>query len=430
MKWIKAIFGIGKEPERIFSKNLTEGENPQAFNSEVSKSRISIEYADKIRSLLTVKGRAEEFESLCGWDEEYGKATAYVFSYAELSNENPVVVASFILDSLEQYHQNRDEALTYLARLANGLKARLENPELAAQLDAEQAENDRSDILFKSINIASNSPEASYIREVDKFILSTGHYESLVLPAQDDDEFMEASINVYMAGYQTDSSPKIVGMLIAEGANKFKHNSEFGIIFLDKVASNMRKRHSEATEGDTSNGNEKTDPANSSIQMDDIERKAERYHKQIDDQIELSYKFLQDNFGAEETESTYEPFSLKTLAVFTVHLSSLVGIKREFPETHRMTLNGFTRTLSFRTPNTMPNANPPNDRFVSYCSLEESFMHNQTETYQQVGLKPLVQYLLRYLGSGKDSDYTLLCDHVERTSHQICKTYLPHLVDE
>ncbi len=442
MKWLKAIFGGGKEPERIDTLDLKEANLRELSRDYLKvqedegasgltwagKSRISIEYSVKIRSLLSVKGRAEEFESLCGWDEEYGKATASVCAYAELSNENPVVVASFMLDSIEQYHQNRDVALTHLTRLASGFKARIENPELAAKMDAEQAEKERSDILFKSINIASNSPEASYIREVDKFMLSTGHYENLVLPAQDDDEFMEASINVYMAGYQTGSSPKLVGMLIADGANKYKKNPEFGIVFLDKVASGMRKRHTESLGDDTSNFNGNSDAGNNSKDLDDIERSAEKYHKQIDGQIDLSYKLLQDNFEELEKKSTDGPYSWRTLAVFTVHLASLVAMKREFPEINRMIFNGLTRTLSFRTPNTMPNVKPPDDRFVSYCSMEESFMHNQTETFQQLGLDPLVRNLLRHLGSGKDKDYKLLCDHVERASHQISKSYLPHLV--
>jgi len=395
------------------------------------KSRVNIEYFGKIRTLLAIKERAEEFETLCGWDEEYGRATARVCAYAELSKENPVVVASFMLESLDQYHKSRDVALSYLTRLANGLKARAENPELAAKFDAEQDEKDKSDMLFKSINIASNSPEANYIREVDKFMLSTGHYESLVIPAQDDDEFMEASINVYMAGYQTGSSPKVVGALITDAANKYKLNPEFGITFLDKVASGMRKRHSETWGNDSCSANDsENDDGDDSQDLDDIERNAEKYHNQIDEQIERSYGFLRDNFGEMERENTTEPYSLKTLAVFTVHIASLVAFKREFPEIHRGTFNGLTRTLSFRTPNTMPNVKPPDGVFASYCSMEESFMHKQTEIFQKQGLEPLVRNLLRHLGGSMDIHYKLLCDHVERASHQACNTYIPHLAEQ
>ena len=443
MKWLKAIFGGRKEPERIDPLNLTEAGNsrashqtknnskmahPKPLKEGAGKSRINIEYFRKIKSLLAVKGCAEEFESLCGWDEDYGKATARVCAFAELSNENPVVVASFLMESLDQYHQNRDESLVYLTRLANGLEARAENPELAAALDAEENEENNSTILFKSINIASNSPEANYIRDVDKFILSTGHYENPVIPAQDDDEFMEASVNVYMAGYQTGSSPKVVGALITDGANKYKLNPEFGIIFLNKVASGMRKRHSESWGKDAPSGHENKVDAADSRGLNDIERKVENYHDQIDEQIELSSRFLRDSLGERESEDITEPYSLKTLAVFTVHIASLVAINREFPEIHRFTINGFTRTLSFRTPNTIPNTKTPDGVFVSYCSMEESFMHTQTETFKNQGAEPVVRNLLRHLGSGKNIDYNFLWDHVNRTSQQASKTYIPHLV--
>jgi len=411
-------------------KHDSKAAQPKSSRSGADNSRVSIEYFGKIRSLLAIKKCAEEFETLCGWDEEYGRATARVCAYAELSNENPVVVAAFMLESFNQYHKSRDVALSYLARLSNGFKSRAENPELAAKLDAEQDEKDKSDTLFKSINIASNSPEANYIRDVDKFILSTGYYENLVLPAQDNDEFMEASINVYMAGYQTGSSPKIVGALITDGANKYKHDPEFGIVFLDKVASGMRKRHSESWGNSSCSESENNDNEDDSEDLDDIERNAEKYHKQIDEQIELSYRFLRDNFRKMDGENTSEPYSLKTLAVFAVHIASLVATNRDFPEIHRGTFNGLTRALSFRTPNTMPNVKPPNDMFVSYCSMEESLMHEQTEIFQKQGLEPLIQGLLQHLGGCNEILFKLLYDHIDRTSHQASKTYLPYLAEE
>jgi hypothetical protein len=129
-------------------------------------------------------------------------------------------------------------------------------------------------------------------------------------------------------------------------------------------------------------------------------------------------------------ENTSEPYSLKTLAVFADHIASLVATNRDFPEVHRGTFNGLTRALSFRTPNTMPNVKPPNDMFVSYCSMEESFMHEQTEIFQKQGLEPLIQGLLQHLGGCNEILYKLLYDHIERTSHQASKTYLPYLAEE
>ena len=120
---------------------------------------------------------------------------------------------------------------------------------------------------------------------------------------------------------------------------------------------------------------------------------------------------------------------MKTLSVFTVHAATLLAVEREFPALHRTTLNGFTRTLSFRTPNTMPNITPPSGTFVSYCSAEESLMHKQTEVFEQHGIEPLVRNLLRNLG-GTESDYKPLSDHIELAGRQASRTYLPFLARE
>lgn len=161
----------------------------------------------------------------------------------------------------------------------------------------------------------------------------------------------------------------------------------------------------------------------------DLQDRANRYHDQIDMQIESSHNFLRDRFGDKTEANNSGLHSLKTLSVFAVHIATLIAIEREFPELHRSTLNGFTRALSFRTPNTMPNVNPTEGIFVSYCSEEESFMHEQTKIFHQQGVEPLMRNLLRYLG-GKDSDYTPLFEHLEQTARQACRTYLPFLADQ
>jgi len=164
-------------------------------------------------------------------------------------------------------------------------------------------------------------------------------------------------------------------------------------------------------------------------ELDDLDSRAERYHELIDAQIESSYVYLLGMFGEESAENPTRRYSLKTLSVFAVHIATLVAIKREFPKLHRSTLNGFTRTLSFRTPNTMPNVKPPDGVFVSYCSDEESFMHTQMETFEQQGVEPLLRSLLQQLG-GKDKDYKSLFDHLEHTAHQASRSYLPFLAEE
>ena len=161
-------------------------------------------------------------------------------------------------------------------------------------------------------------------------------------------------------------------------------------------------------------------------ELDDIEIKANKYHEQIDAQIESSHEFLRNRFKETNINGQY---SVKTLSVFTVHAATLLAVEREFPALHRTTLNGFTRTLSFRTPNTMPNITPPSGTFVSYCSAEESLMHKQTEVFEQHGIEPLVRNLLRNLG-GTESDYKPLSDHIELAGRQASRTYLPFLARE
>ncbi len=164
-------------------------------------------------------------------------------------------------------------------------------------------------------------------------------------------------------------------------------------------------------------------------ELDDLDSRAQRYHDQIDEQIEASFNFLRSLVGEENAEEATRRYSLKTLSVFAVHIATLIAVKREFPELHRSILNGFTRTLSFRTPNTMPNVKPPDGVFVSYCSDEESFMHTQTDTFEKHGVDPLVRSLLQQFG-GRDRDYNSLLEHLEHVACQASRTYLPFLAEE
>jgi len=162
---------------------------------------------------------------------------------------------------------------------------------------------------------------------------------------------------------------------------------------------------------------------------DNLEASSNKYHDQIDAQIASTYNFLKDRFGEKKNASLIGRHNMKTLSIFAVHAATLLAIKREFPELRRITQNGFTRTLSFRTPNTMPNVKPPNNTFVSYCSEEESFMHKQTEVFEQQGVEPLVKNLLRHLG-GNDSDYNWIYDYIDLIARQVSRTYLPFLAKE
>lgn len=95
-----------------------------------------------------------------------------------------------------------------------------------------------------------DTPEMTYMRDVDDYIRSLGHYDNLVLPAQTVEPFLAACAVVYKAGFETGTSTKVVGMHIAEGANKFNHNSEFGILYLQNIAKGLGKPKAREPESD------------------------------------------------------------------------------------------------------------------------------------------------------------------------------------
>lgn len=64
---------------------------------------------------------------------------------------------------------------------------------------------------------------------------------------------MKAVANVYLSGYRSNASIKVVGALIADGANKYKSDRALGILFLDKVATNMRKQQDDALRATAAN---------------------------------------------------------------------------------------------------------------------------------------------------------------------------------
>lgn len=270
--WLFAVIPIGflgMLPLTVMSRMLqdrarqrhtshTASSPPKTPAVTSSKPQKEVDYFDKINSLLAAKGAREDFTTLQGWDKEFGVATTRVCALAELAQENPVVLAAFMLESMDHYHRNRDVALSYLARLESGFRARVEHPELAAAMDAEAQAKDESDELFRSIALHSNSPEATYIREVNDYIRAVGYYDTLVAPALNHEAFMKAVANVYLSGYRSNASIKVVGALIADGANKYKSDRALGILFLDKVATNMRKQQDDALRATVANRSTKS----------------------------------------------------------------------------------------------------------------------------------------------------------------------------
>ena len=88
----------------------------------------------------------------------------------------------------------------------------------------------------------TSSPEATYMEKVEGFIRSTGHYYDLVLPMQTNPEFMEPLAKVYKAGFQTNTSARVIAMLAVDGANYCRQLPEFGIRFLEDVANRLNSK--------------------------------------------------------------------------------------------------------------------------------------------------------------------------------------------
>ena len=96
------------------------------------------EYFKRVDGLLAAKGLRDEFMLLQGWDREFGEASARLCAAGERTQESPIVMAAFIAESMEYHKKSRDIALSYLARLESGFKAKLAHPDWAAELEAEQ----------------------------------------------------------------------------------------------------------------------------------------------------------------------------------------------------------------------------------------------------------------------------------------------------
>lgn len=309
-------------------------------NENAAKQTSDVDYQVKIDNLLAAKGVRQDFINLQGWDVDFASHSIAACKLAEQADEDPIVIASFLLESLNYYHKNRDVSLSYLARLESAYMAKIENPDLAKEIEVGIGKKDEFAELFNSIDLESDSPEATYIRQVNDFIYSVGHFESLVRPALLNKVFSKALLNVYMTGFWCNSSPKVVGALIADGANKFKTNSELGILFLDNVAKNMRKQH------DLSllNGDKKSKNGLRSI-IGVSDQKADdsnSYHDNLDNISKSAYTFL--NSLVEDGEGVaikLDSELLLYLATFKAWLDSKVHI---YPGTW----NTFKRSIEMR----------------------------------------------------------------------------------
>jgi hypothetical protein len=104
------------------------------------------DYFERVDGLLAARGVRDEYVLRQGWDREFGEASARLCAVGEKTQESPIVVAAFIAEAMDYHKKSRDVALSYLARLQSGLKAKLAHPDWAAELEAEQKrKNELSD---------------------------------------------------------------------------------------------------------------------------------------------------------------------------------------------------------------------------------------------------------------------------------------------
>ena len=401
-------------------KSATHKPHAQPKAPDSSTQRKEVDYFDKINNLLAAKGARDDFTTLQGWDNEFGTASTRVCALAELANESAIVVAAFMLESMDYYHKNRDVALSYLARLESGYRAKVENPELAAAIDAEAKAKDEAEELFKSFEVDPDSSGAVYIQQVNDFMRSTGYYDSLLLPAQRQADFMRASANVYVAGYQTDSSPEVVGALIADGANKYKSNRQFGVVFLNKVATNMRKRYGEAPPmgseaSSTTPPSAKPSSTTSSLRTHKseeqrIEEEAAAYHAALDAVAKDSLTFMINN-GLLTSERHPED-EQKLYAELLLYITTCNARNVTRTDIHPGTWNTFKRSVEVRMLGIRDDGHQRSgvirtpDGGTAYAQFTSTYwqrMDALEEILNRRGAAGLIQHLLDEMGadSGK-----------------------------
>lgn len=381
-----------------------------AHPTDSTTRRKNVDYFAKVSNFLAANRLRGEFTTLQGGDKDYGEATARICAIAELANEPPIVIATFLMESMDHYHKNRDIALSYLARLESGLRGKVENPELAAEIDSETRAEEMSYELFASINMNSGSPEARYIREVNSFIQEVDHFDDMVFPAQKDKAFMAASANVYLAGYQTNSSPKVVGALIADGAHKYKTNPQLGIFFLNKVAKDIRTRHDEALSAvaGEDKGADRKDNGHTVYQSAQQTPKviSSGYHDFLDEIADSAMSFLATIALHDRADSAHQ--TARLYAELLLYLSASKARKDTRVEIHPMIWNTFKRGIEVRMLG-IRDENRPRSAVISTPDGGQAFAHF-TSTYwdkmdeletvlNERGVTSLTVHLLNEMGS-------------------------------
>lgn len=326
-----------------FGKLSTETNKATKQVSEADQS-IDTDYQTKIDNLLAVKGAREEYMHLQGWDPDYGSRSVQVCKLAEKVGEDPIILAALLLESLNYYHKNRDVSLSYLARLESGYAAKIANPELAREVEVEATKKEEFVDLIDTIDLEANSPEANYIRQVNEYIHSVGHFNSLVAPALKNNSFSKAVSNVYMTGYICNSSPKVIGMLIADGANKFKSNAQFGILFLDNVAKNMRSKYDTSLQN--GKGSTGAQPHSEPTIKNESSNVPNQYHDHLDKISNSAFELLKSFNSVDSSKSSEIKLMLEAeLVLYLVTFKAWIDSKIHI---YPGTWNTFKRSIEVR----------------------------------------------------------------------------------
>ena len=304
-----------------------------------NKNLPNVDYQTVVDNLLAAKGVRADFINLQGWDKDYARHSINFCNLAEKASEDPVVVAAFILESLNYYSKNRDVALSYLARLESGYAAKVKNPNLANEIELEIARKDEFSELFNSIDLDANTPEANYIKKINEYIYSVGYFDSLLKPALKNKLFSDALANVYMTGFWCNSSVKVVGALIADGANKFKSNEKLGILFLDNVAKNLRKQF-DASLQDADVVKSENVAASPILKKNDS---VDDYHTYLNKLSQSSFAFLQPLTPVELPE-----IKVKLFAELVLYLATFKAWKDSKKHIYPITWNTFKRSIEVR----------------------------------------------------------------------------------
>ena len=80
-----------------------------------------------------------------------------------------------------------------------------------------------------------------YALAVEDHLRTVGHYENVLELQATDPEFCKESLNLYLVGYQTGQSEKVVALWVADVAHQYQSNRELALLVLQNLQRNLLK---------------------------------------------------------------------------------------------------------------------------------------------------------------------------------------------